>query len=109
MAWESRGGRGRYYTRTRKVKGGWVREYHGCGPEAHAAAAAVALRRAERQRQAAARRAERVRLGEADRLLMRLFEMTGLVASAALAVGGFHSHRGEWRCRRHGRDSGTQA
>ena len=97
MSWETRGGRGRYYTRTRKVGGRSVREYLGCGPEAHAAAAADALLHAERQRQYAARREERARLREHDGQVVRLFEVAGLVASAALAASGLHRHHGEWR------------
>ena len=108
MSWESRRGRGRYYTRTREVGGRKFREYLGCGPEAHAAAAADALLHAERQRQYAARREERARLREHDGLVVRLFEVADLVASAALAAGGWHKHGGEWRSR-HGRDNGTDS
>jgi hypothetical protein len=109
MPWETRGGRGRYYTRTRKIGGHRRREYVGCGPQAHAAAQADALQRAEREAQAAALREERARLREADAAVLQLFQLAGLVATAALVAGGFHRHGGEWRIchgERKGREEG---
>ena len=109
MSWEQ-GPRGRkYYTRTRRLGGRCVREYLGGGLEAQAAAAADALRRAERQAEAAARRRERDRLRAADGLVLQLFDEAGLVASAALVASGFHRHGGEWRAKRHGGDERTEA
>jgi hypothetical protein len=109
MSWEQ-GPRGRkYYTRTRRLGGRCVREYLGGGLEAQAAAAADALRRAERQAEAAARRQERDRLRATDELVLQLFEMASLVASAALVASGHHRHGGEWRAKRHGGDERTEA
>jgi len=109
MSWEQ-GPRGRkYYTRTRRLGGRCVREYLGGGLEAQAAAAADALRRAERQAQAAARRQEMERLRAVDGLVLELFEAASLVASAALAASGYHKHGGEWRAKRHGGDERTEA
>ena len=109
MSWEQ-GPRGRkYYTRTRRVGGRCVREYLGSGLLAQAAAEADAVRRAERQAQAAARRRERDRLAEADGLVLQLFKAAGLVASAVLAASGLHRHGGEWRAKRHGGDGRNEA
>ena len=109
MAWEQ-GPRGRsYYTRTVRAGGKRVREYLGSGPRAQAAAQADALRRAEREAQAAALREEQSRLREMDSAVLELFELAGLVATAALVAGGFHRHGGEWRTRhgeRHGAEEG---
>jgi hypothetical protein len=104
MSWEQ-GPRGRkYYTRTRRVGGRCVREYLGSGPQAQAGAVADALRRAERQAEAAARRQEMERLRAVDGLVLELFEAASLVASAALAASGLHKHGGQWRAKRHGGD-----
>ena len=109
MSWEQ-GPRGRkYYTRTRRVGGRCVREYLGNGPQAQAASAADALRHAQRQAQAAARRQEMERLRAVDGLVLELFEMASLVASAALVAGGFHKHGGQWRNRRYGGDERNEA
>jgi hypothetical protein len=109
MSWEQ-GPRGRkYYTRTRRLGGRCVREYLGGGPQGQAAAAADALRRAERQAQAAARRQEMERLRAVDGLVLELFEAASLVASAALAAGGYHKHGGQWRAKRHGGDGRHEA
>ena len=109
MSWEQ-GPRGRkYYTRTRRLGGRCVREYLGGGLEAQAAAAADALRRAERQAQAAPRRRERDRLRAVDGLVLELFEAASLVASAALVASGHHRHGGEWRAKRHGGDERAEA
>jgi hypothetical protein len=107
MAWEQ-GRRGRsYYTRTVRAGGKRVREYLGSGPRAQAAAQADALRRAEREAQAAALREEQSRLREMDSAVLELFELVGLVATAALVAGGFHRHGGEWR-KRHGEREGRE-
>jgi hypothetical protein len=96
MAWEVRGGR-RYYTRSRKAGGRVVRTYVGAGAAGELAAAADALRRANRRAAAQAVRAERERLEEAARPLRELGRLCGLLVHAALAREGFHRHGGEWR------------
>ena len=110
MGWEQ-GPRGRpFYTRTLRVGGRRVRQYLGSGPQAQAAAASDAVRRAQRQVEAAARRRERDRLAEADGLVLELVKETDLVASAALVASGLHRHGGEWRrAKRHGGDERAEA
>jgi hypothetical protein len=103
MSWETRRPGGpRFYTRKRTVGGRTVRQYVGGGDAGQAAAAADALLRAERQAQAAARRAERERLRRADGPVLVFDETLGLLTGAALVVSGFHKHGGEWRHGRHG-------
>ena len=96
MGWEVRGAR-RYYTRTSWVRGGFVRTYVGAGAVGELAAAADALRRANRRAATAAARAERERLGAAARPLKELGRLCGLLTQAALTSRGYHRHGGEWR------------
>jgi hypothetical protein len=107
MAWERVGSKS-YYYRSERVAGRPVRRYVGTGPVAELAAAADDLRRLERAVAARQRQAEQARIREADRVVLRLFTLAGLVASAALVTRGFYKHGGEWRCR-HGGDHATVA
>jgi hypothetical protein len=94
MCWE----RGRYYTRTRKVDGGAIREYLGRGPEAHLAAALDAARRQERKARRLALQAEAERRRAVDLPLRAFGRLSDLLAGAALVLAGFHRHdRGPWR------------
>ena len=106
MAWEARSrGRGRYYTRSRKVAGRVVREYIGTGPVAEIAAAADALRRADRRAALEARRAEEARWRAALTPLVELCRAADLMARATLLAAGYHRHsRSSWR-KRHVHDN----
>lgn len=101
MAWETRNGRGRYYTRSRKINGRAVREYVGGGLAGELAAETDAHDRAER---AAARTHMRDLAAERAALaapLATLHAATEALAQAALVTAGYHRHhRGEWRKRR---------
>jgi hypothetical protein len=99
VAWETRQGRGAYYTRTRRRDGRRMREYIGGGQTGVLAAAEDAHRRAERRAGAEARHQEQDRLRAVDGLVLQLFELAGLIADATLVTGGYHKHGGEWRCR----------
>jgi hypothetical protein len=100
MPWQVRGQK-RYYTRSKKVNGRVKREYVGTGSVGELAAAADALRRAERRAQADARRAEEARWQSASGPLLELVRASGLLTRAALLAAGYHQHaRGSWR-RRH--------
>ena len=98
MGWEVRGG-GRYYTRSRKAQGRVVRTYVGGGAAGELAAAADALRRANRRAAARVRREERERLEEASQPLRQLDNLASLLAQAALNNRGLFRHGGEWRRR----------
>src|SRR6516225_5223316 len=101
MGWEVRG-RCRFYTRSRKVAGRVVREYVGTGAVAELAAAADALRQADRRAASEALRAEQARWAEALAPLLELGHIADLLARAALLAAGFHQHsRSSWRKRRH--------
>ena len=101
MAWESRNGRGRYYTRSRKVNGRVVREYLGTSPHAELMAAIDAGRREVRQAKAAAERLERENWGAMDAEVKTLCALAEALAARSLEAAGYHRHkRGEWRRRR---------
>jgi hypothetical protein len=103
MGWETRRGRGHYYTRSRKVNGRIIREYVGTGLVAELAAQQDAEERAEKlaerdrlQHEVARWAATTAPLTELSRLL------DGLTAATLIAVGYHQHHRGAWRKRRHG-------
>jgi hypothetical protein len=101
MAWETRDGRGRYYTRTHKANGRAVREYIGAGVKGELAAAEDAARRAQRHARDALLRAERERWRAAKAVLQELDDLVRLLAHASLHAAGYHRHaKGEWRRRR---------
>jgi hypothetical protein len=104
MGWEARGN-GLYYFRYRKVNGRVTRQYLGAGAVAELAAAADALRRADRRAVAEARRAEQANWQAALAPLLELSRAADLLARAALLVGGYHRHARTWRKKRYVHDN----
>lgn len=101
MAWETRNGRGRYYTRSRRVKGRAVREYVGAGPMAASVAEADQARREQVRAENDKFKALRQQDQEMDDLVSAFDSVCQQVAKAALLLAGFKQHKlGEWRrCR----------
>jgi len=101
MGWESRNGRGRYYTRSRKVNGRVVRENVGTGLAGELAAAEDAQRRAERQEGQKTYLETRRDLSELDRSVARVYANVETLLRAAMIAGGYwRPHRNTWRRRR---------
>jgi hypothetical protein len=103
MAWETRKGRGGYYTRSKRVGGRVVREYVGTGPVAEAVAALDACERSERlaEREAWIRRREEMET--TSKAVERFTADVHAVTRATLEAAGYHQHhRGEWRKRADG-------
>jgi hypothetical protein len=97
MGWD----KGRYYTRSRKVKGRVVREYVGTGEVAELVAQMDTIERERREAERADRRAERAELDALEAPLDRMCQEAELLAHAALVAAGFRQHkRGEWRKKR---------
>ena len=96
MAWEKRGNK-RYYYRKRRQGGRVVSEYVGAGELAETCAQLDALERQLRQ-------AERQRLQELRALDAQLNHVCDLIRAltyAALLTTGHHTHKGQWRKKRH--------
>lgn len=101
MAWETRRGRGRYWTRSRKVNGRVVREYIGTGRVAELVAQMDAIEREQRGLAALDVRQAKDELAALDADLKALDELGDLVVRAALLAAGYRRHkRGEWRKKR---------
>lgn len=98
MGWETRNNRGRYYTRTKRKNGRYLREYIGTGPAAELAATLDEWRRAERRAQAEAQRADQAKWQAASGVLRQLDRLADTLVRATLLAAGYHQHdRGEWR------------
>ena len=104
MGWEPRGNKF-YYFRYRKLNGRVTRQYLGAGAVAELAAAADALRRADRKAASEARRAEQASWQAALAPLMELSRVADLMARAALLAGGYHRHARTWRKKRYVHDN----
>jgi len=101
MAWETRNGGGRYYTRNKRLNGRVVREYIGTGPVAELIAAHDAERRAEREEERATRNGRKDELERIAALVDRCWSNASTLAAATLVGAGFYRHhRGKWRKRR---------
>ncbi len=101
MPWETRKGRGRYYTRSRKENGRVMREYIGLGELAEAIAILDLVEREERAQEAYLRKAEREEAAALEAALDALCGLTDAAAVYCLEAAGYHRHnRGEWRKRR---------
>jgi hypothetical protein len=101
MAWESRGGVGRYYTRSVRVGGRVERQYIGTGPVAEFLAAEDERRRREQEAQRAAWREEREAWDAAETAASASHATLTDLIKASLLARGFHQHnRGKWRRRR---------
>jgi hypothetical protein len=99
MAWETRNGRGRYYTRSRKVGGRVLREYVGTGIPGELAAAADEEARALAQVRGEARRLERQEAARIEATLGAIAVLSNERMAEELDAAGYHSHKGEWRRR----------
>ena len=103
MAWEKHGERSYFYRSVRR-DGKVVKVYHGTGPVGRLAAEVDALRRAERQAAADARKAQKDRLDVAMTVTRDLSEARDLLAAATLLAAGYHRpSRHQWRIWRNGR------
>jgi hypothetical protein len=107
MSWEIRNGR-RCYTRTIKANGRIYRQYVGFGSKGEQAAAEDLKRRVEREAQAKARKDRITAIDQAQTPAREFWDLTELIAQAALVAAGYHQHaKGEWRKRHHAQPNPT--
>ena len=100
MAWETRKGGGRYYTRTRQVNGRQIREYIGCGPLADLLAEHDRFEQIQREAEWRRLREEKAQDRELFQEVDELDAITKTLMKKALETAGFHQHHGsEWRKR----------
>jgi len=100
MSWETRNGRGRYYTRSRRVGGQIVREYIGHGPIAELVAESDRQEREQRRTEAARRAARKTQDAALDAQVDEVCGLADILARGVLLAAGFHHHHGQWRrCR----------
>ena len=100
MAWETRKGRGSYYTRSRRVNGRVVREYVGTGEAGELAAHLDAEARAKREAEREALRTEQSRARRVSDALAGLEALAREAIADTLHAEGFHQHKGQWRRKR---------
>ena len=101
MAWETRDGKGQYYTRSKRVNGRVEREYVGGGLAGELAAAGDAKRRVERERKRQAWGSEKDEIQAAEAAVDCYSRGLERLTTALLVNAGYHRHhRGEWRKRR---------
>ena len=100
MAWETRNGSGRYYTRSRRANGRVVREYVGTGLIGELAASEDAERRAERLIERNGWNALKQEAEDVESLVDRFTEGVSSLMQITLVSAGYYRHnRGEWRRR----------
>lgn len=96
MAWEDRGN-GRYYYRKRWRAGQVVTEYVGAGLVGQLAAHGDA--QAQAKREAGRRQLQQLmaRDRDIDQGLDQMGDMLRELTTGLLLVGGYHTHKGQWR------------
>jgi hypothetical protein len=101
MAWETRNGRGTYYTRSRRVGGRVVRKYIGSGETAVLIAELDRQERKKRQAEAAQWRERKAQDAALEAQLDEVCRLADLLAETVLLAAGYHRHHhGQWRKRR---------
>lgn len=100
MSWETRNGRGLYYTRSKRKMGRIVREYIGTGDYGLVIAHQDDIERQQRQAEVARWQRQKAEDERLDADIDQFCRLADNVVHAALLAAGYHNHRGQWRKRR---------
>ena len=100
MGWERRKRGGLYYTRSRRVGGRVVREYHGAGFAGQFEEECAEEEREEARKARDAWRAEQSLLRGIDAAVAGVEAESKRLVAEVLTEHGFHKHKGQWRRRR---------
>jgi hypothetical protein len=100
MPWETRHGRGQYFTRSIRCKGRVTRHYFGTKLIGELAAILFTQQQVERRQARLQRQKEKARWQAAQNAQQELDHLSGLLLQAELLTNGFHKHGGCWRKRR---------
>lgn len=96
MGWE----KGKYYTRSKKVKGKVVREYIGGGEFAYLISEMDRIEQQEWEEKWATMRTEREEDRKREKSITGYFTSINDVLTEALIAAGYHKHKGQWRRKR---------
>lgn len=100
MGWENRGNQAYYYRKRRRGRR-VVSEYLGSGDLAELAAQIDQATAAARAEELRAQREERAAQRAIDGALDAAGRQTALLLRAYLLSNGYHTHKGQWRRKRH--------
>lgn len=101
MGWEYRGNR-KYYYRKRRVGKKVLSEYIGAGPEAEKIVQEDERVKSQRNNERLAWKRRQAEIRTIDDALDSIERLTRTIINSHLLLAGYHTHRGEWRKKRHG-------
>jgi len=106
MGWERRGNQ-TYFYRKRRIGKRVVSQYIGKGEWVNSLVWLDGLDRQEREEQRWRERQEQNADAAMDRAIAELSALVTQLTHASLLAAGYHTHRGQWRRKRNGREQGT--
>ncbi len=92
-----------YYYRKRRVGRRVRTEYVGGGELAHLISCLEKLEREQRDEERRREKARRAELKAGDQALDEFDTLISTLVQGILVAGGYHTHKGQWRRKRHGK------
>ena len=100
MAWETRNGKGSYYTQSYREGGRVRRRYIGFGETAALIAQYDKIMREQREGERDSRKYEREERQREDQAFSEYYEAVERTLRETLLSAGYHLHKGQWRKKR---------